>query len=64
MTVPVQAAFHGTVSSSLIALRRSLAHSVYLHAQGPPDRTPYEDCSALLRQLAPAGEPRGSASRG
>jgi hypothetical protein len=42
----------GTVSSSIVALRRRLAGSTYLHAQGPPDRTPYEDYSHLLRQLA------------
>src|SRR5262249_24946568 len=41
----------GTVSSSLLALRPSLAESTYLHAQGPPDRTPYEDYSHLLREL-------------
>jgi uncharacterized protein with NRDE domain len=48
----------GTVSSSLIVLGRTLAHSVYLHAQGPPDRTPYEDYSGLLRELA-TGTPPG-----
>ena len=42
---------HGTVSSSLLALRQPLSESVYLHAQGPPDRTPYEDVSHLFRQL-------------
>jgi uncharacterized protein with NRDE domain len=41
----------GTVSSSIIALRSSLSQSTYLHAQGPPDRTPFEDYSPLLRQL-------------
>jgi len=41
----------GTVSSSLLALRQSLADSVYRHAQGPPDRVPYEDYSDLFRQL-------------
>ncbi len=41
----------GTVSSSIVALRQPLARSTYLHAQGPPDRTPYVDCSQLLRQL-------------
>jgi uncharacterized protein with NRDE domain len=46
----------GTVSSSLIALRRPLRDSTYLHAQGPPDRTPYRDYSPLLRQIAAAGE--------
>jgi uncharacterized protein with NRDE domain len=42
----------GTVSSSIVALKASLAESRYLHAQGPPDRTPYADYSALLRGLA------------
>lgn len=42
---------HGTVSSSLLALRPRLADSEYLHAQGPPDRTPYSDYSHLLREL-------------
>ena len=43
----------GTVSSSVIALRGSLRDSVYRHAQGPPDRTPYRDCSHLLKEIAP-----------
>jgi uncharacterized protein with NRDE domain len=42
----------GTVSSTILALRDPLSQGVYLHAQGPPDRTPYVDYSALLRQLA------------
>ena len=41
----------GTVSSSIVALRRPLDRSTYLHAQGPPDQTPYEDYSHLLRSL-------------
>jgi uncharacterized protein with NRDE domain len=40
----------GTVSSTLVALRDPLADSTYLHAQGPPDRTPYVDYSQLLRE--------------
>jgi uncharacterized protein with NRDE domain len=43
----------GTVSSSIVVLRRPLERSIYLHAQGPPDRTPYEDFSELLRRIAP-----------
>jgi uncharacterized protein with NRDE domain len=43
----------GTVSSTILAVRKPLARSIYLHAQGPPDRTPYQDCSALLEQLEP-----------
>jgi uncharacterized protein with NRDE domain len=42
----------GTVSSSIVAIRSSLARSIYLHAQGPPDTTPYQDYSPLLAQLA------------
>jgi uncharacterized protein with NRDE domain len=42
----------GTVSSTIVAIRDQLSQGVYLHAQGPPDRTPYVDYSALLRQLA------------
>jgi Transport and Golgi organisation 2 len=42
----------GTVSSSLVALRTNFANSAYLHAQGPPDRTPYSDYSQLLRDAA------------
>jgi uncharacterized protein with NRDE domain len=41
----------GTVSSSIVALRSPLARSSYLHAQGPPDRTPYVNYSHLLEQL-------------
>jgi uncharacterized protein with NRDE domain len=50
--VCLRGADRGTTSSTIIALRPSLAESVYLHAQGPPDRTPYEDYSALLHRLA------------
>ncbi len=42
----------GTVSSSIIVVRRPLASGVYLHAQGPPDVTPYADYSHLLRDLS------------
>ncbi len=41
----------GTVSSAVIALARSRGQSVYLHAQGPPDVTPYKDYSDLLRSI-------------
>jgi uncharacterized protein with NRDE domain len=39
----------GTVSSTLLAVRRPLHASTLLHAQGPPDRTSYVDYSRLLR---------------
>jgi uncharacterized protein with NRDE domain len=41
----------GTVSSTLIAVREPVSTGVYQHAQGPPDRTPYEDYSHLLRKM-------------
>jgi uncharacterized protein with NRDE domain len=41
----------GTVSSTLLALRGDLATSTLRHAQGPPDRVPYQDCAHLLREL-------------
>ncbi|MFO0844692.1 MAG: NRDE family protein [Gemmataceae bacterium] len=41
----------GTVSSSLLALPARLEGGTYLHAQGPPDVTPYADVSHLLRKL-------------
>jgi uncharacterized protein with NRDE domain len=46
----------GTVSSTLVSLRPSLSASRYLHAQGPPDQTPFEDYSGLLRQLVLKGQ--------
>jgi hypothetical protein len=39
------------VSSSVVAVRDPLAKSTFLHAQGSPDRTPYEDYSHLFREL-------------
>ncbi len=41
----------GTVSSSLVAVTAAAADAVYHHAAGPPDRTPYGDCSAALREV-------------
>lgn len=50
----------GTVSSSIIALRPPGQPDVYLHAQGPPDVTPYLDYSHLLQELAaPATQAAG-----
>jgi uncharacterized protein with NRDE domain len=47
----LRATNRGTVSGSIIAVRAPLATGVYLHAQGPPDVTPYADYSHLLREL-------------
>jgi uncharacterized protein with NRDE domain len=49
----------GTVSSSIVAVRLPLATGTYLHAQGPPDATPYADYAHLLRELtSPRAEGR------
>jgi hypothetical protein len=48
----------GTVSSSLIALARKMQHSIFQHCDGPPSDRPYEDLSALLRQVLSAGRSR------
>jgi uncharacterized protein with NRDE domain len=45
----------GSVSSSILVLKRPLGAGLYLHAQGPPDVTPYADVSHLLRELTPRG---------
>ena len=42
----------GTVSSTILALREPLSRSAYLHAQGPPDVTPFVDYSSLLTNSA------------
>lgn len=49
----------GTVSSSIVVLRAALGDAQYLHAQGPPDRTPYADYSHLMRQIAPPASAGG-----
>jgi hypothetical protein len=41
----------GTVSSTLIALSRKTPHAVFQYAPGPPCDHPYDDLSALLRQV-------------
>ena len=40
----------GTVSSSLVALADDPSRSVYLYADGAPDRTAHDDYSELLRR--------------
>ena len=41
----------GTVSSTLISLPRKIQHAIYQYAPGPPCDHPYDDLSALLRQV-------------
>ncbi len=42
---------HGTVASTLISLGNRPRRSRLLHSNGPPDRTPYVDRTALLWEL-------------
>jgi hypothetical protein len=44
----------GTVSSSLISLPRKIQHAIFQYAPGPPSDYPYDDISALLRQVLSA----------
>lgn len=41
----------GTVSSSLISMPARIQQAIFQHAPGPPADTPYDDLSALLRQV-------------
>jgi hypothetical protein len=41
----------GTVSSTVLAIASSLPQSQYWHAEGPPDKTAYQDYSQLLTNL-------------
>jgi uncharacterized protein with NRDE domain len=45
----------GTVSSSILSLPQHLGDGKYLHAQGPPDLTPFADYSDLLKRLSSGG---------
>ena len=49
---------YGTVSSALLSLPRKIQHSIYQYCDGPPSERPYEDLSALLRQVLSAGRNR------
>jgi hypothetical protein len=42
---------YGTVSSSLLSLPFKMQNSIYQYAPGPPSEVPYDDVSALLRQV-------------
>jgi hypothetical protein len=45
----------GTVSSTLLSLPRKITQAIYQYAPGPPSEYPYEDLSALLRQVLSTG---------
>ena len=54
----------GTVSSSLLSLPRKIQQSIFQYSDGPPSDRPYEDLSALLRQVLSAGRSRKPAILG
>jgi uncharacterized protein with NRDE domain len=54
-SIVLRAGDRGTVSSTLVALARDPQQSVYRYAAGPPDTTPYDDVSPLLRQVLTSG---------
>ena len=45
----------GTVSSTLISLGKKPRDAIYQYAPAPPDKTKYEDCSPLLRDILSRG---------
>jgi len=46
---------YGTVSSTLLSLPKKIQQAIFQYAPGPPNTHPYEDLSALLRQVLSAG---------
>jgi hypothetical protein len=48
----------GTVSSTLLSLPRKIQQAVYQYSAGPPCDCPYDDLSALLRQVLSAERSR------
>jgi hypothetical protein len=56
--VVIQGKELGTVSSTLLALSRKIPHAVMQYSPGPPCDHPYDDLSALLRQVLSAERSR------
>lgn len=50
-TIVLRGPDRGTVSSTLIALSSERSGSIYQHADGPPDRTAYDDLSPFMRAM-------------
>jgi hypothetical protein len=49
---------YGTVSSTLVSLPRKIQQATYQYCPGAPSELPYDDLSALLRQVLSAGRSR------
>ena len=46
----------------MLSLPRKIQQSIYQYSDGPPSDRPYEDLSALLRQVLSAGRNRKAAA--
>jgi len=53
---------YGTVSSALVSLPRKIQQAIFHYAPGPPCDVPYEDLSALLRQVLSANRQKTKAA--
>lgn len=49
--VVVSGDVYGTVSSTLVSLPYKMQNAIFQYAPGPPSECPYDDLSALLRQV-------------
>lgn len=64
-SIVTRGAERGTVSAVLLALGKKPRDAIFQYAPGPPDKTKFEDCSPLLRDILSRGlrEARAKASR-
>jgi len=54
-SIVIRDKYRGTVSSSLVCLGKKPRDAIYQFADGPPDKTKYEDFSPLLRDILSRG---------
>ena len=54
-SIMIRGSERGTVSSTLISLGMKPRDAIYQYAPGAPDKTKYEDCSPLLRDILSRG---------
>jgi hypothetical protein len=54
-SIVIRESERGTVSATLIALGKKPRDAIYQYAPGPPDKSKFEDCSPLLRDILSRG---------
>lgn len=54
-SIVIRESQRGTVSSTLVSLGKKPRDAIYQYAPGPPDKSKYEDCSPLLRDILSRG---------